>query len=137
MVSWWNLLKVRRGDPISPFLFVMSMEYLTRMMKSLRKQPLYKYHPRCDVLHITHLTFADDLLFFAKGNLSSISTLMELFEEFNCTSGLVANKHKCEIFFAGVKPQMKDSILSKVQMKEGVLSFRYLAIPLNAKRLAL
>lgn len=94
---------LRQGDPISPFLFVLSMDYLSMMMKRLAVQEQFKFHPQCDLLQITHLTFADDLLFFSKGNVHSVSVLLEVFDSFSITSGLKANRNKCEIYFGGVK----------------------------------
>lgn len=87
------------------------------------------------MLKITHLTFAYDLLFFSKGTLESISTLLECFEQFSSTSGLVANRRKSEIYFLGVSLEKRREIISQVQLQEGSLPFRYLGAPLNAKRL--
>lgn len=55
---------LRQGDPISLFLFVIGMEYLSRMLKALHEAPSFKFHARCRVYKVTHLAFADDLIFF-------------------------------------------------------------------------
>ncbi|KAL6498703.1 hypothetical protein OROGR_028250 [Orobanche gracilis] len=128
---------LRQGDPISPYLFVLCMEYLSRMMKKLQHHPSFRYHPMCNTFKITHLTFADDLLFFSKGTENPVAVLLEVFEQFSETSGLVANKNKCEIYFGGVTQAKRDSITVAAQIKEGSLPFRYLGRPLNAKRLSI
>lgn len=93
-------------------------------------------HPKCKELKITHLTFANDLLLFSKGNLQSVSALLEAFEMFCQSSGLTANRQKSEIYFAGVSEGKRREIIDFAQLNEGKLPFRYLGIPLNAKRLS-
>ncbi|XP_019253917.1 PREDICTED: uncharacterized protein LOC109232612 [Nicotiana attenuata] len=37
---------LRQGDPISPFLFAVVMEYLSRSLLEHKKDPTFQYHPR-------------------------------------------------------------------------------------------
>lgn len=57
---------VRQGDPLSPYLFTFSIEYLTRLLKNLRQQNGFKFHPRCQKQKIIQPSFADDLLLFRR-----------------------------------------------------------------------
>ncbi|KAL6509176.1 hypothetical protein OROGR_022486 [Orobanche gracilis] len=58
-------------------------------------------------------------------------------ESFSKTTGLIANRRKSEIYFAGVRQEVKESILSYSQIPEGNLPLRYLGVPLNGKRLSI
>ncbi|GFS35151.1 hypothetical protein Acr_00g0038130 [Actinidia rufa] len=53
---------LRQGDPLSPFLFAICLEVLSRKFSRLSRNPQFKHHPRCSKLSITHLAFADDLI---------------------------------------------------------------------------
>ena len=65
------------GDPLSPYLFLIYMEYLSRMLKIASQQPGFHYHSKCASQNICHLAFADDILLLCRGGRSSGWILLE------------------------------------------------------------
>lgn len=128
---------VRQGDPLSPFLFVLAMDYLTRILMSLHANSEFHYHPRCKKQRIIQLSFADDLLLFCRGDLKSVKCLYNCFMMFSKASGLVANVEKSNVYFGGVKQHVQEQILQELQFGKGELPFRYLGVPLSTKRMSI
>ncbi|XP_015167892.1 uncharacterized protein [Solanum tuberosum] len=93
---------LRQGDPLSSYLFVLVMEYLTRILKGLQGHKHFMFHPRCKQLKLTQLSFADDLLLFCKGNLKSAQLLYQAFQLFSRASGLDANIDKSLYILEGL-----------------------------------
>ncbi|XP_019239049.1 PREDICTED: uncharacterized protein LOC109219081 [Nicotiana attenuata] len=115
---------LRQEDPMSPFLFVLAMEYLTRSLKTPNQIPDFNYHPKCAKMKILQLGFADDLLLFCRGDIGSIKLLFQCFMEFSNASGLVINKHKSSIFFGGVSQADQEGILEFPGIQKGELPVR-------------
>ncbi|XP_074314243.1 uncharacterized protein LOC141649452 [Silene latifolia] len=78
---------LRQGDPISPLIFTLCMDYLTRIIKYATNKWPFQYHPLCKELKLSHLMFADDLLLFCKGNAQSVMILLRAFSTFSKASG--------------------------------------------------
>lgn len=128
---------LRQGDPISPYLFVLCMEYLNRCLLELKDNKDYKYHPKCKKLNLYHVCFADDLLLFSRGDAQSIRQLFSAFQKFSFVSGLRANQAKTSIYFGGVPCEVHNLILEEFQISKGDLPFKYLGVPLSSKKLSI
>lgn len=59
---------LRQGCALSPYLFVISMHVLSKLLDKSAAEHKIGYHPKCKNLSLTHLSFADDILVFSDGN---------------------------------------------------------------------
>ncbi|XP_074278479.1 uncharacterized protein LOC141602068 [Silene latifolia] len=126
---------LRQGDPISPLIFCICMEYLSRIMEFATRKWYFSYHPMCKSLKLTHLLFADDLLMFSKGDVQSIMLILRVLATFSGSSGLKVNASKSEVVYNGVPDSLKLDIAQVSGFQEGKLPFKYLGIPIQPGRL--
>ena len=107
---------------MSPLLFVIGMEYLSIILNVAGDAENFNYHPRCSKLKLNHLTFADDLMIFCKGDMHSIKTLIQGVDFFSSSFGLSANNVKSGIYLAGVSNEFREYAAS-------ILDFTFERLP--------
>ncbi|XP_062089422.1 uncharacterized protein LOC133795953 [Humulus lupulus] len=122
---------LRQGDPISPLLFVLIMEYFTRSLIQATQDKVFKFHPRCKKMRLVSLCFANDLVLFCKGNNTSVQVIQACFKSFSVVSGLTANLEKSKIYFGGLSVNETSGILKDIQIAEGDFPLKYLGVPLR------
>ncbi|CAM8955612.1 unnamed protein product [Rhodiola kirilowii] len=125
---------IRQGDPISPLLFTIVMEYLSRILKGLNKSHGYYHHPKCHRVDLKHLIFADDLFLFSSGRCSS--ALKDGLDDFLHCTGLAINTDKSQLFLAGFCEAKKSWVKSLVKTNISALPVRYLGFPLTNKNIS-
>lgn len=78
---------IRHGDPVSPLIFVLLIEYFSRNMAMVGELLDFRFHPMCKNLKINHLCFADDLMHFCKANEPSLTRIKQALKHFYEVSG--------------------------------------------------
>lgn len=92
---------IRQGDPLSPFLFVIYIELLSRM---LAKEEQLNHFKGIKISRtspsISHLLYADDLVIFCRANTDDATCINEVINKFSVWSSQCANKEKSSIHFS-------------------------------------
>jgi reverse transcriptase-like protein len=122
---------VKQGDPLSPLLFVISMEYLSRLVSLAFQQKKLDYHTKCRATRIQCLLFADDLLMFCKANQKSLQGVKAVLSDFGAVSGLSINPAKSQAYFSRMEQSTIDSLLGILQVQRGILPVSYLGLPIS------
>ncbi|CAX43512.1 polyprotein of L1-like non-LTR retrotransposon [Candida dubliniensis CD36] len=114
----------RQGNPVSPFLFILSLETLLSKINQNLEGASFLGHR----FRLAYAAYADDVIIFCK-NQQDQQRLLQLLETFGQDSGLVINKHKSKIFYYRTPPLEK--ILPFPAQCLDLESFSYLGIPMK------
>ena len=123
---------LRQGDLLSPFLFILGTEVISRLLIHSESQDLpkgIKIARNCSP--ISHLLFADDLILFAKATSSEANIFKSVLERYCYWLGQAINISKSSIHFSkNTAPTVIASISSILPYKRILNSLKYLGLPL-------
>ncbi|XP_056698409.1 uncharacterized protein [Spinacia oleracea] len=142
---------LRQGDPMSPYIFILVMEVLSRMLSKAEADGCIKgIRIARNTPSISHLFFADDSLFFFKATHESCRELRGIIDSFCEASGEAINFDKSSVIFSPNTPMdMKNEfkrilvdgrssrayqpLVDKVQQK--ILSWKHLCLSQDGRLL--
>ncbi|KAA3472386.1 Retrovirus-related Pol polyprotein from type-2 retrotransposable element R2DM [Gossypium australe] len=83
---------VRKGDPLSPYPFVLCMERLGHCIKQATENEIW------EVVRLSE-DGLNDLVLFCKANIHQANMMNEIVQKFRRCSGYKVNKSKSQVFF--------------------------------------
>ena len=126
---------IRQGDPLSPLLFLLVMEVLSRMLSRTEEAGLIRGFKagkaQEEGLSISHLLFADDTIVFYDADPEQLLHLRMVLSCFEAVTGLGVNMGKSELVPVGEVrngPQLADILYCQI----GSLPMLYLGLSLGA-----
>lgn len=131
-----ELLLVKQGDPLSPYLFILAMEAFSMILNKDTLLPNFKFYWKADSCKISYMCFVDDILLFCHGDLSSVSIIHSCIQSFSMFPDLIHNALKSLCFLANVPIDAKASIRLLLGISLGVLPIRFLGVPLISSKLS-
>jgi len=126
---------LEQGNALFPLLFVLSMEYFSRLLKAASFQLKFKFYPYCKGLQLNHLIFANDVLIFNKVHPLILGIIRHTLQAFPSCTGLRVSQLKSHIVFGGCNDHLKAECIRVIGFKEASLPMRYLGIPISASGL--
>jgi hypothetical protein len=122
---------VRQGDPLSPLLFCLAEEVLSKALSvSLARGRLIPMSYCCGTNLPTHVLYADDIMIFCTGLKSNIRELLHIFHKYSAVSGQIVNNAKSRFFTGNMYVARKNMIDCLLGFNVGVVPFLYLGCPI-------
>ncbi|KAL4297847.1 hypothetical protein GQ457_12G017420 [Hibiscus cannabinus] len=109
---------IHQGDPISTYIFVLTMECLGHCIQQAVNNGLWEpFQLVQEGLSISHLFFADDLMLYAKETMAQAKLIDKILSDFGIYSRHKLNKLKSQVFF---KVNTGNSAISLVSARLGM-----------------
>ncbi|RVW81741.1 LINE-1 retrotransposable element ORF2 protein [Vitis vinifera] len=123
---------LRQGDPLSPFLFTIVADVLSRMLlKAEERNLLEGFRLGRNRCRVSHLQFADDTILFASPREEEVQTLKSLLLVFGQISGLKVNLDKSNLFGINLDQNHLSRLALLLDCKASDWPILYLGLPLG------
>ena len=120
-----------QGDPLSPFLFVLMVEGLGRIIKHALQTQKPRGISFPNTPAFTHQQFLDDNMMFCHPSVQEALKLKSLLNEFSEASGADINNVKSQIFFFHTPTSTQSSTACILGFSITSLPYKYLGAPIT------
>ncbi|KAI3459158.1 hypothetical protein Pfo_015821 [Paulownia fortunei] len=115
---------LRQGDPLSPSLFIIATEFLSRSLDSLFSKHKEMYYFNNGGLRISHLSYVDDIIIFSNCQGKVLKRLMDFLEHYSNVSGQLISQGKSSFIVNSKCPNL---IIQRLRNITG-FSLKYLPV---------
>ena len=123
---------LRQGDPLSPFLFTLVADVLSRMiMRAEERNMMEGFRVGRNRTRVSHLQFADDTIFFSNSREEELQTLKSLLLVFGHISRLKVNLNKSSIYGINLDQAHLSRLAEMFDCKASGWPILYLGLPLG------
>eukprot|EP00253_Pinus_taeda_P014695 PITA_14695 len=91
---------LRQGCPLSPLLFLIVMDALSRLIDSAKRSGEFSGLKITDDCFLTHLLFVDDVMIFLDGSIRDSRSFSNIITLFSSATGMLANHTKSSIILS-------------------------------------
>ncbi|XP_057786281.1 uncharacterized protein LOC131003750 [Salvia miltiorrhiza] len=127
---------VRQGDPLSPILFALAEDVLSRIFLDAGNRGLIAGMRFSRSLSFpSHLLYADDVLLFCQATKRNCIMIDSIIQLYSTVSGQYCNKNKSTLYFGkGVSPGRRSRLQRILDFNIGSMPFTYLGVPIFSGR---
>ena len=129
----YPLRGIRQRDPLSPYLFILYMEFLGQLVEEKCRENLWQpVKVSQSRPAFSHLIFADDIVFFAKADLTDCIAIRDVLDVFCSLSSQSVSEAKSRVYFSpNVDIDTRESLSDVLGFSSTPNIGKYLGIPLK------
>jgi hypothetical protein len=126
---------LRKGDPLSPSLFVLIMNTLNRALAKAIELSILRHLARRDLATTVSL-YADDVVIFCHPDKTELRTIRGILVLFGHAAGLHTNFAKCSVSAIACTEEVANAAAVLMECQLAPFPIKYLCIPILARRVA-
>lgn len=93
---------IQQGNPMLPFLFIISLEFVSTRLHQVMEQGRIELYSQGNTTIKSQLSYVDDVVVFCRANRKSFEMLQDILEDFSTLVGLDVSMMKSYMVFATV-----------------------------------